>query len=165
LASGRRSRCRSIRSMQPAGTLSWTVLCKCSPRGSKGSVPPWLPPRRFITMRASAACAFLSGALQLPPTSYLSGGGAPRKFGPGFPQSLASIIPLHRARLRRSGYVGEKVAKATLIAEIVRKNPDQVGFAFECRRRATRPDRGHETTQNSVDCYLRRYLLDGFGSG
>jgi hypothetical protein len=38
-----------------------------------------------------------------------------------------------------SGYVGEKVAKATLIAEIVRKNPDQVGFAFERRRRATRP--------------------------
>ena len=34
-----------------------------------------------------------------------------------------------------SGYAGEKVAKATLIAvEIVRKNPDQVGFAVNPRR-------------------------------
>jgi hypothetical protein len=33
------------------------------------------------------------------------------------------------------GYAGEKVAKATLIAvEIVRKNPDQVGFAVNPRR-------------------------------
>ena len=35
-----------------------------------------------------------------------------------------------------SGYAGEKVAKATLIAvEIVRKNADQVGFAVNPRRR------------------------------
>ena len=34
-----------------------------------------------------------------------------------------------------SGYAGEKVAKATVIAvEIVRKNPDQVGFAVQPRR-------------------------------
>jgi transposase len=34
-----------------------------------------------------------------------------------------------------SGYAGEKVAKATLIAvEIVRKNPGQVGFAVNSRR-------------------------------
>ena len=34
-----------------------------------------------------------------------------------------------------SGYAGEKVAKATLIAvEIVRKNPGQVGFAVNPRR-------------------------------
>src|SRR6185437_2612801 len=34
-----------------------------------------------------------------------------------------------------SAYAGEKVAKATLIAvEIVRKNPDQVGFAVNPRR-------------------------------
>jgi putative transposase len=34
-----------------------------------------------------------------------------------------------------SGYAGEKVAKATLIAvEIVRKHPDQVGFAVQPRR-------------------------------
>ena len=34
-----------------------------------------------------------------------------------------------------SGYAGEKVAKATFIAvEIVRKNPDQVGFAVNPRR-------------------------------
>jgi hypothetical protein len=33
------------------------------------------------------------------------------------------------------GYAGEKVATATLIAvEIVRKNPDQVGFAVNPRR-------------------------------
>ena len=33
------------------------------------------------------------------------------------------------------GYVSEKVAKATLIAvEIVRKNPDQVGFAVNPQR-------------------------------
>lgn len=34
-----------------------------------------------------------------------------------------------------SGYAGDKVAKATVIAvEIVRKNPDQVGFAVQPRR-------------------------------
>ena len=34
-----------------------------------------------------------------------------------------------------SGYAGEKVAKATVIAvEIVCKNPDQVGFAVQPRR-------------------------------
>jgi transposase len=34
-----------------------------------------------------------------------------------------------------SGYAGERVAKATVIAvEIVRKNPDQVGFAVQPRR-------------------------------
>jgi transposase len=34
-----------------------------------------------------------------------------------------------------SGYAGEKIANATLIAvEIVRKNPDQVGFAVNPRR-------------------------------
>jgi transposase len=34
-----------------------------------------------------------------------------------------------------SGYAGEKVAKATLIAvEIVRKKPDQIGFAVHPRR-------------------------------
>ncbi len=34
-----------------------------------------------------------------------------------------------------SGYAGDKVAMATVIAvEIVRKNPDQVGFAVQPRR-------------------------------
>ena len=34
-----------------------------------------------------------------------------------------------------SGYAGERVAQATVIAvEIVRKNPDQVGFAVQPRR-------------------------------
>jgi putative transposase len=34
-----------------------------------------------------------------------------------------------------SGYAGERVAQATVIAvEIVRKNPDQIGFAVQPRR-------------------------------
>ena len=42
----------------------------------------------------------------------------------------------HPARLRRQWNAGEKVTTATLIAvEIVRKNPDQVGFAVNPRRR------------------------------
>jgi putative transposase len=37
--------------------------------------------------------------------------------------------------LAHSGYAGEKVATATLIAvEIVRKKPDQIGFAVNPRR-------------------------------
>ena len=41
----------------------------------------------------------------------------------------------HPARLRRPRICREKVTKATLIAvEIVRKNPDQVGFAVNPRR-------------------------------
>ncbi len=56
-------------------------------------------------------------------------GGGPllRAFAPVFP-------PIQRV-FAESGYAGEKVAKATLIAvEIVRKNPDQVGFAVNSRR-------------------------------
>jgi transposase len=50
-------------------------------------------------------------------------------------QSLAPIIPLHRAGLRRQRVCRREVAKATLIVvEIVRKNPDQVGFAVNPRR-------------------------------
>lgn len=42
---------------------------------------------------------------------------------------------LSRGVFADSGYAGEKVAKATLIAvDIVRKNPDQVGFAVQPRR-------------------------------
>ncbi len=45
------------------------------------------------------------------------------------------IFPFIQRVFADSGYAGEKVAKATLIAvEIVRKNPDQVGFAVEPRR-------------------------------
>jgi transposase len=44
-------------------------------------------------------------------------------------------LPFIRRFFADSGYAGEKVAKATLIAvEIVRKNPDQVGFAVNPRR-------------------------------
>jgi hypothetical protein len=47
---------------------------------------------------------------------------------------LAPHLPVHPAGLRR-GYAGGKVVKATLIAvEIVRKNPDEVGFAVNPRR-------------------------------
>jgi hypothetical protein len=42
--------------------------------------------------------------------------------------------PVHPERFRRQR-IGERVAEATLIAvEIVRKNPDQVGFAVNPRR-------------------------------
>ena len=45
------------------------------------------------------------------------------------------IFPFIQRVFADSAYAGEKVAKATLIAvEIVRKNPDQVGFAVQPRR-------------------------------
>ena len=45
------------------------------------------------------------------------------------------VFPFIERVFADSGYAGEKVAKATLIAvEIVRKNPDQVGFAVNPRR-------------------------------
>jgi len=45
------------------------------------------------------------------------------------------IFPFIQRVFADSGYAGPKVAKATLIAvEIVRKNPDQVGFAVNPRR-------------------------------
>ena len=48
---------------------------------------------------------------------------------------LAAHLPVHPAFFADSGYAGEKVTKATLIAvEIVRKNHDQVGFAVNPRR-------------------------------
>ena len=46
------------------------------------------------------------------------------------------IFPFIQRVFADSGYAGEKVTTATLIAvEIVRKNPDQVGFAVNPRRR------------------------------
>jgi len=45
------------------------------------------------------------------------------------------IFPFIQRVFADSGYAGEKVSKATLIAvEIVRKNPDQVGFTVNPRR-------------------------------
>jgi len=45
------------------------------------------------------------------------------------------IFPFMQRVFADSGYSGDKVAKATLIAvEIVRKNPDQIGFAVNPRR-------------------------------
>jgi transposase len=45
------------------------------------------------------------------------------------------LFPFIERVFADSGYAGEKVAKAKLIAvEIVRKNPDQVGFAVNPRR-------------------------------
>jgi Transposase DDE domain len=45
------------------------------------------------------------------------------------------IFPFIQRVFADGGYAGEKVAKVTLIAvEIVRKNPDQVGFAVNPRR-------------------------------
>ena len=46
------------------------------------------------------------------------------------------IFPFVQRVFADSGYAGEKVTTATLIAvEIVRKNPDQIGFAVNPRRR------------------------------
>src|SRR3954468_5827560 len=45
------------------------------------------------------------------------------------------IFPFIQRVFADGGYAGEKVANATLIAvEIVRKNPDQIGFAVQPRR-------------------------------
>jgi putative transposase len=45
------------------------------------------------------------------------------------------IFPFIQRVFADGGYAGEKVAKATSIAvEIIRKNPDQVGFAIQPRR-------------------------------
>ncbi len=45
------------------------------------------------------------------------------------------IFPFIQRVFADSAYAGEKIAKATLIAvEIVRKNPDQIGFAVNPRR-------------------------------
>ena len=50
-------------------------------------------------------------------------------------QASRRIFPFIQRVFADSGYAGEKVAKATLIAvEIVRKNPGQVGFAVNPRR-------------------------------
>ena len=81
-------------------------------------------------------------------------------------QPLASIIPFIERVFADSGYAGEKVAKATLIAvEIVRKNPDQVGFAVNPRRwvverffawigRNRRLAKDFEATINSARAFL-----------
>ena len=57
------------------------------------------------------------------------------------------IFPFIQWVFADSGYAGEKVAKATAIAvEIVRKNPDQVGFAVQAaalgRREGSSPGSG-----------------------
>jgi putative transposase len=45
------------------------------------------------------------------------------------------IFPFIQRVFADSGYAGEKIITATLIAvEIVRKNPDQIGFAVNPRR-------------------------------
>ena len=50
-------------------------------------------------------------------------------------RSSRRIFPFIQRVFADSGFLGEKVAKATLIAvEIVRKNPDQIGFAVNPRR-------------------------------
>ena len=50
-------------------------------------------------------------------------------------QASRRIFPFIQRVFADSGYAGEKVAKATLIAvKIVRKNPGQVGFAVNPRR-------------------------------
>ena len=76
------------------------------------------------------------------------------------------IFPFIQRVFADSGYAGEKVTKATLIAvEIVRKNPDQVGFAVNPRRwvverffawigRNRRLAKDFEATINSARAFL-----------
>ena len=76
------------------------------------------------------------------------------------------IFPFIQRVFADSGYAGEKIAKATLIAvEIVRKNPDQVGFAVNPRRwvverffawigRNRRLAKDFEATINSARAFL-----------
>ena len=76
------------------------------------------------------------------------------------------IFPFIRRVFADSGYAGEKVTTATLIAvEIVRKNPDQVGFAVNPRRwvverffawigRNRRLAKDFEATINSARAFL-----------
>jgi transposase len=74
------------------------------------------------------------------------------------------IFPFIRRVIADSGYAGEKVTTATLIAvEIVRKNPDQVGFAVNPRRwerffawigRNRRLAKEFEATINSARAFL-----------
>ena len=76
------------------------------------------------------------------------------------------IFPFIQRVFADSGYAGEKVAKATAIAvEIVRKNPDQVGFAVQPRRwvverffawigRNRRLAKDFEATINSARAFL-----------
>ena len=78
------------------------------------------------------------------------------------------IFPFIQRVFADSGYAGEKVTKATLIAvEIVRKNPDQVGFAVNPRRwvverffawigRNRRLAKDFETTIDSAPLLVRR---------
>ena len=50
-------------------------------------------------------------------------------------RALRRVFPFIQRVFADGGYAGEKVATATLIAvEIVRKNPDQIGFAVQPRR-------------------------------
>ena len=83
-------------------------------------------------------------------------------------QASRSIFPLIQRVFADSGYAGKKVATATSIAvEIVRKNPDQVGFAVNPRRwvverffawigRDRRLDKDFEATINSARDFLCR---------
>ena len=76
------------------------------------------------------------------------------------------MFPFIQAGLRRQRICREKIAKATLIAvEIVRKNPDQVGFAVNPRRwvverffawigRNRRLAKDFEATINSARAFL-----------
>ena len=51
------------------------------------------------------------------------------------PKASRALFPFIEHLFADSGYAGEKVATATRIAvEIVRKRPDQVGFAVHPRR-------------------------------
>ena len=104
------------------------------PRSStaKASRPP-RPAARAVTMlerRSTDASAMRSSTRRAWPRARTAScehpGSRQRRTG----SRLAPHLPVRPAVFADSGYAGEKVAKATLIAvEIMRKNPDQIGFA------------------------------------
>ena len=66
----------------------------------------------------------------------------------------------HAARVRSSRNAGEKVATATVIAvEIVRKSPDQVGFAVQPRRWVVERFFAAATLLTTSPGYSLEYLL------
>ena len=68
------------------------------------------------------------------------------------------IFPFIRRVFADSGYAGEKVTTATLIAvEIVRKNPDQVGFAVNPRRWVVERFFALDRAQSTAGKRLRGY--------
>jgi Transposase DDE domain len=118
--------CASGTSQPDRSAPPWPPARPCcrSPRRSPGDTIPEHPIDRIGRGRRHRPAAVLEPH---PASIQDRDGGGP----PGF----APHLPVHPGVFADSGYAGEKVTTATLIAvEIVRKNPDQVGFAVNPRR-------------------------------